>query len=204
VGQKGVSPLRPYRPCGSLLVMEIMTFPELGTPCELRVQVLELQQAAWPQEGGPTAHDQELSPVSMLLVVEGQVLAALDVLSKEIVHAGVGYKVSGLSTVITRADARRHGYGRRLVMAAREAIADSGAALGIFTCDRPLQGCYESAGWQHLAGTTLIGGTLEEPFPSDRPGFDKVTMAAFFSPSDQGAFLDTRVQLYPGKIDRLW
>ncbi|MCZ0971746.1 hypothetical protein O1L55_10350 [Streptomyces albulus] len=54
--------------------------------------------------------------------------------------------------------------------------------MGLFTCDRPLRAFYESAGWHHLPGTVLVGGTPQAPFPSDRPGFDKVTMADFFSP----------------------
>ena len=51
----------------------------------------------------------------------------------------------------------------------------------------------------------LVGGTPEDPFPSDR--FDKVTMAAFFTPRARRAsarFTDTRIELYPGEIDRLW
>ena len=66
-----------------------------------------------------------------------------------------------------------------LVVAAREAIAASGADVGIFTCDRPLAPFYESAGWTVLPGTVLVGGTAEEPFPSDQ--WDKVTLARFFS-----------------------
>ncbi|MGW9031557.1 hypothetical protein ACWGQ5_47600 [Streptomyces sp. NPDC055722] len=53
----------------------------------------------------------------------------------------------------------------------------------------------------------LIGGTPEVPFPSDRPGFDKVTMAAFFSAGSrqsEASFHDSRIELYPGEIDILW
>jgi aminoglycoside 2'-N-acetyltransferase I len=53
--------------------------------------------------------------------------------------------------------------------------------LGLFTCDRPLQGFYERAGWHLLPGAVLVGGTRRSPFPSDQPGFDKVTMADCFS-----------------------
>ncbi|WP_246102568.1 GNAT family N-acetyltransferase [Streptomyces piniterrae] len=200
-----------------------MSFPEAATPPQLRAQVLDLQREAWPpaepvdpaaaasgDAAGPApdhVHDPALEPLSMLLVADGTVLAALDVLAKPIVHAGRRYRVGGLSTVVTRQAVRGQGHGRRLVAAAHEAMRASDLDLGVFTCDRPLQAFYESAGWQHLPGTVLIGGTPQRPFPSDRPGFDKVTMADFFTDRarhDRPAFRHARIELYPGDIDKLW
>lgn len=188
--------------------MQIVSYPEAEVPLDLRVQVVSLQDQAWPsdQPSDPSAwHDPALRPLSMLLVDDGHVLAALDILSKEFTHAGWSYSASGLSTVVTDPLHRGKGYGRTLVEAARGTIAASGADLGIFTCDRPLQGFYENAGWQCLSGTVIIGGTLEAPFPSDL--FDKVTMAAFFSPKARNvadAFIGSRIELFPGEIDGLW
>ncbi|MGV9566731.1 GNAT family N-acetyltransferase [Streptomyces sp. NPDC003480] len=193
--------------------MQILSFPEGATPIELRTQVRDLHEQAWPSpegrvapDGAPT-HDPLLRPRSMLLVDEGTVLAALDVLSKEISHAGARYAAGGLSTVVTRQDRRGLGHGRRLVAAARETMIARQLDLGLFTCDRPLQAFYERAGWQTLPGTVLIGGIPSDPFPSDRPGFDKVTLGDFFSArarQDRMAFHDSRVELYPGEIDKLW
>ncbi|CRK60455.1 acetyltransferase, GNAT family [Alloactinosynnema sp. L-07] len=159
----------------------------------------------WAQAWGDTSgHDPVLGPVSMLLVDGDTVVAALDVLGKEIVHAGRRYVAGGLSTVVTRKDSRGLGHGRRLVAAAREAMSQ-GYDLGLFTCDRPLQGFYESAGWRVLPGAVLVGGTALAPFPSDLDGFDKVTMGDFFSPEvDQVSFLGARIELYSGEIDKLW
>ena len=203
-----------------------MTFPEEATPPDLRRQVLELQAEAWPDDGTsgkPVAeieptHDPALRPLSMLLVDDGAVVAALDILSKELVHAGERYRAGGLSTVVTRRTSQRQGHGHRLVRAARSVMAGdldtdmAGAPaasfdLGLFTCDTPLQAFYESAGWQRLPGAVLVGGTPAAPFPSDQPGFDKVTMAAFFS--DHGrrgraSFEESRIELFPGEIDKLW
>ncbi|UXY33033.1 hypothetical protein [Streptomyces sp. HUAS TT20] len=84
---------------------------------------------------------------------------------------------------------------------------DRKPGLGLFSCDSPLRAFYESAGWAVLPGAVLIGGPPESPFSSDRPGFDKVTMAAFFSPEArraEGLFRDSRIELYPGEIDKLW
>lgn len=201
--------------------VQLLSFAEAATPPELRMQVRGLHQEAWPateprsgpsaHDDGPTGHDPALHPVSMLLVDSGTVLAALDILSKPLVHAGRSYRAGGLSTVVTRRAVRGQGYGRRLVTAAHEAMASAEPGLdldlGVFTCDRPLQSFYESAGWHPLPGTVLVGGTPQAPFPSDRPGFDKVTMADFFSAAarrTRDAFRHTRLELYPGEIDRLW
>ena len=177
-------------------------------PPDLRLQVLELQEQAWPRnepiELRPT-HDPALSPLSMLLADGTRVLAALDVLTKTIEHAGAPFLASGLSTVVTDAALRGRGHGLRLVRHAHEAMAVSGADLGIFTCDSRLKPFYERAGWRYLPGTVLIGGTPDDPFPSDR--FDKVTLGDFFSAEAQrrsADFVGARIELFPGTIDRLW
>jgi aminoglycoside 2'-N-acetyltransferase I len=190
-------------------LIQILSYSEAATPLELRAQVVLMQRDAWPSPG-PDAdfdHDSALHPQSMLLVDDGTVLAALDILFKELVHAGHRYQAGGLSTVVTRRDGRGQGHGHRLVTAAREAMAASHLDLGLFTCDRPLQGFYERAGWRLLPGAVIMGGTRHHPFPSDQPGFDKVTMGAFFSPwarSHRLSFLDSTIELYPGEIDKLW
>jgi GNAT superfamily N-acetyltransferase len=187
---------------------QILAIPEADVPAGLRRQVVALQRQAWPSERPVTLeprHDPALRPVSMLLVAGGRVVSALDILSKDLGHAGVQFSASGLSTVVTERELQGRGYGRRLVVAARRRIERSGADLGIFTCDRPLQQFYESAGWEVLPGSVLVGGTPELPFPSDR--LDKVTMAGFFSPRAirrAETFAGARIELFPGLVDKLW
>ena len=189
----------------------LLALAQADLPERLRVQVARLERDAWPDDTpAPLTshfHDRALEPVLLLLVEGGRVLASLAILHKELRHAGKTFAAAGLSAVTTRTDLRGRGLGHRLVTAARERLAGSAVDLGIFTCDRPLKGFYERAGWQHLAGTVLVGGTPAEPFRSDRPGFDKVTMAAFFSDrarAHRHEFVATDVELYPGAIDRLW
>jgi aminoglycoside 2'-N-acetyltransferase I len=141
----------------------------------------------------------------MLLVEDGRVLTALDILSKPVVHRGLTYAASGLSTVVTDESERGKGHGRRLVAAALEAMRESGADIAIFTCDTPLAPFYEAAGFEILGGTVLIGGTPADPFPSDR--FDKMTLASFFTPlarAHASDFSGDRIELHTGEIDRLW
>jgi aminoglycoside 2'-N-acetyltransferase I len=178
-------------------------------PAALLEGIRALDEQAWPSDPGEPRrtprHDLALRPVSMALVADGRVLASLDILSKEIEHAGERYAASGLSMVVTDQAMRGRGHGRRLVSAAREAIEASGADLGIFTCDRPLGSFYEAAGWTMVPGAVLVGGTPEAPFPSDQ--WDKVTLASFFSERAKRAaehFAHARIELYPGAIDKLW
>ncbi len=188
--------------------MPIMCYPEAQVPSQLRLEMVALQRQAWPshQPLDPRPwHDPSLNPLSMILVNEDHVVAALDILSKPIQHAGISFAASGISATVTDQRFRRKGFGRKLIAAARNEMSRRGADLGIFTCDSPLRSFYESGGWGYLPDTVLIGGTLESPFPSDQ--FDKVTMAAFFSPkgrSHAASFLGARIELYPGEIDRLW
>ena len=141
----------------------------------------------------------------MLLIEGGRVRAALDILSKPIVHRGETYAASGLSMVLTDQAVHRQGYGTRLVEAAREAMRESGADLAIFTCDTPIAPFYEAGGFEVLTGSVLVGGTPAAPFPSDK--FDKVTLAAFFTPrakAHAADFVGARIELHSGEIDRLW
>jgi hypothetical protein len=187
--------------------MRILTTPEAELSPELRGQVSRLEHQAWPsvRPAAGHVHDPELSPLSMLLLDGERVVAALAVLSKEIVHGGERYRASGLSTVVTDSALRRRGHGLRLVVAARELIAASGVDLALFTCDSPLAPFYERAGWELLPGLVLLGGTPEDPLPSDR--FDKVTLGLLFSErarEHRADFRESRLALYPGPIDRLW
>lgn len=182
----------------------VQAWPEAEVPGGLRRQVRVLQDLAWPPSPGDReGHDPALAPVSLLLIEGDVVVAALDVLSKRLVHAGRPYAASGLSTVVTDPARRGEGHGSRLVRAAYAHVAASGADIGLFTCDPPLQAFYERAGWRHLPGTVLVGGTPADPLASDLLG--KVTLgAAFGTGVSLDPFLGARVALHPGTLDRLW
>lgn len=189
-------------------VPEVVVFAEAEVPEALRVQVLDLQAAAFgdrePADRGPV-HDPDLHPVSMLLIDGGTVVSALDVLGTHMAHAGQVWSVAGLSTVVTAKGRRRQGHGRTLVTAARAAIARSGADLALFTSDPPLSLFYRSCGFEVLEGAVVVGGTAADPLRSD--SLDKVTLVTFFSDRARAqapAFAHTDLGLYPGAVDRLW
>jgi aminoglycoside 2'-N-acetyltransferase I len=169
---------REHGPGRTIGGVQIISFPEAATPPELRMQVVALQHQAWPPE--------DAAAVSAGTLTHDPALRR---------------------TVVTHPDARGRGHGRHLVAAAGKAMAAGDLDLGLFTCDRPLQGFYERAGWHLLPGAVLVGGTRRSPFPSDQPGFDKVTMADCFSAEaqrHQRSFHHARIELYPGDIDKLW
>jgi aminoglycoside 2'-N-acetyltransferase I len=189
--------------------MRFVTYREREVPRELRAQMIALQDEAWPSDEPSNLarwHDPSLDPVSLLLVDDdGRVLSTVDILSKDITHRGQTFAASDISAMATDESRRGMGYGRRLAEAAREFMETRRVDLGIFTCDIYLLSFYEGAGWKHLPGTALIGGTPEEPVPSDQ--FDKVTLARFFSAKAKEAaadFVEARIELYPGEIDKLW
>ena len=191
--------------------VQVSSFPEGNTPPKVRAQVLAIQEQAWPSnepsDASHLTHDPALRPVTVILEEDGHVVSALDLLHKQLVHAGQPFSVVGLSTVVTDQQSRGSGFGHHLVAAARQIVAVSGADLGLFTCDRELQGFYEHAGWRHLPDAVLVGGTEHDPFPSDQPGFDKVTMADFFTDHarrHRASFINVRIALFPGQLDHLW
>ncbi len=195
--------------------MTVVAYPEAELPAELAAQVAALEAQAWP--GARAGHDPALAPRVMVLldgagVGAGAVAASLALLYKPVRHAGRTYRAAGLSAVVVRESARGRGYGGRLVAAARAALAADGAVdVVLFSCDRPLAGFYEAAGFTRLPGAVLVGGTPEEPLATDAPGFDKVVLGDFpgagagaEAEAEAAAFAGTRIALYPGLVDRLW
>ncbi|MEW2417919.1 GNAT family N-acetyltransferase [Streptomyces sp. NPDC046866] len=186
--------------------MTVVAYPQAELPAELAAQVAALEAQAWP--GAGAGHDPALAPrVMLLLDGAGEVAASLALLYKPVRHAGRTYRAAGLSGVVVRESARGRGHGGRLVAAARAALAaDPAVDVVLFSCDRPLAGFYEAAGFTRLPGAVLVGGTPEEPLATDAPGFDKEVLGDFprLGHRAAAAFTDTRIALYPGLVDRLW
>jgi GNAT superfamily N-acetyltransferase len=163
--------------------VEILTFPDDTLPPELDARVLAVLRAEYPEyfteRTQRSLNDPDTNPTLMVLVEGEEVMSYLAIPSKIILHAGEAYRASGLSNVITNPSYRGRGYGSRIVTAAREFIAASGADIGVFTCDTPLVDFYVRCGWSMIAGTWLVGGTREKPFPSNL--FDKRTLMGFFT-----------------------
>lgn len=193
--------------------VRIVEYRQASLPGPARSAVHHLHAEAWPpgpdaaRPDGEQLHDPSLDPVLLLLLDGAEVIGCLTVLHRMLRHDGQEFRAAGLSAVTVATASRGRGHGRRLVVAGRRHMAGSGVDVGLFTCDRPLQPFYESCGWENLPGTVIVGGTADAPFRSDRPGFDKATMARFFTVharEHRDAFVHADVLLYPGAIDTLW
>jgi GNAT superfamily N-acetyltransferase len=163
----------------------MLMFPETRIPEKIRQQVFSLIKAEWPgafsgdKENRDWLNRPETNPLALMLVSGDTVIAYTGIVWKYIEHAGENYKAYGLSGVLTNPAYRRQGYGQQLIKAAYQIIGESGADIGIFTCDIPLKGFYEECGWKALEKGYLVGGTRQKPFPEDLSG--KATMINYFS-----------------------
>ncbi len=168
-------------------------------PPALEQEAAEVARKVWP---GSSGHDPLLSPRLGVRLHDGKVVAALHLLSKQIEHRGEVFLARGLSGVVSDPDVRGHGYARELVTAALEVVRGSAADLGLFTCDHDLAGFYVRAGWSVLPGSWLVGGTPDDPFPSDVLG--KTTLGDLVSERARAADWTGPIALFPGTVDRLW
>jgi len=163
--------------------VQLRTYLNDTLPPALDARVLALLQAEYPGmfigRTQRSLNDPRTHPTLLLLMDGDDVISYLAIPSKIIQHAGREYKAYGLSSVITHPSFRRQGYGHTIVAAARGFIAASDADIGVFTCDPPLVDFYVGCGWSLMGGTWLVGGTRENPFPSNE--LDKCTLMGFFS-----------------------
>lgn len=190
--------------------LRIEAYPQDEVPPLLQVQAEALLNRIWqPPEGLSSwaPHDPSADPVSLFLLEESLVVASLEVLALPLSFDGTTFLACGLSRVRVLPERRGEGLGLLIVRAAYDVIEESGADLAIFTCDTPLTGFYEQAGFAVLEGTVLEGGSPGHPYPSDQDGFDKAVVAAFLTDhgrAHRDAFRHARVPLHPGEIDLLW
>jgi aminoglycoside 2'-N-acetyltransferase I len=167
-------------------VADVLVVSQDELSLDLKSQVIALLESAWPSERSVARqlreplHDPARNPLALLLLDAGAVIGYLAIPSTTIRLADHTYRASGLSAVITHPDHRRRGHGHQLVVGAREAIAASGADIGVFTCDPPLVSFYVGCGWTPMPRTAVVGGTRARPFPAAPLG--KQTMMGFFSP----------------------
>jgi aminoglycoside 2'-N-acetyltransferase I len=166
---------------------EIKIYTEKELPHALKYEIISLLDTIWPEPANETQnieksiHDLSLDPICvMLLSKEGKILSYAAILSKSISHEGNTYQAAGLSCVATQPNQRYFGYGKKVVKVATKIINENKSIdLGLFTCDHNLIPFYSQCGWKILKNSFLIGGSREEPFPSDVLG--KTTLIRLLS-----------------------
>ncbi|HEX8095803.1 hypothetical protein [Jatrophihabitans sp.] len=137
--------------------MDLLSFREAEAPPDLRAQIVALQRVMGPgitRDISRTTHDQIMRPVTMILAVNQVVVASLDVLSKEIVHAGQRYEASGLSWVITAPDSSPSEPG---AIARTSSVPGSSSSPAPSTSSGELGACDSTVSYS----TKLIAGQRE-------------------------------------------
>jgi GNAT superfamily N-acetyltransferase len=165
-------------------MIQLFQYPQGNCPKDISTQIVELLRAEWPntfKQAGPDwpTESAELKPTSIVLVDNGVVISHAAVLRKTINHCAENYLAFGLGSVVTRQSLRRRGFGRRIVEHATHYMKQEDADLGVFTCDSHLAAFYVFGGWEVTLSSPLVGGTIEEPLPSERVG--KLTIIQLFS-----------------------
>lgn len=191
-----------------MALLEILHFAQEECPAAWREQIIGLMRQEWPRafEGGPVVWPDcpDTHPTSFVLLSDRTVVSHVAVPRKEISHKGQSYQAFGISEVVTHPDCRRQGYGARLLKEAAAYIAGNSPDISLFTCVPSLVPFYAHAGWEHYAGTVLVGGTRDNPFRSDSLGL--ATMMRLYSDKarrNRHAFQETDIELELGER-KLW
>ena len=125
----------------------------------LRREIAEMLQQIWPNaaDDSELSHPLELTAHSFFCRVDGKLVAYTAVLQKDIVHAGVLFRLAGLSCVATLPEYRKLGFGSCLVRSATDWMAQKKHLdFGIFTCQPEFIHFYHRCGgWQVNPNVTL-------------------------------------------------
>ena len=102
--------------------------------------------------------------VRYFIIYTGDILIShTEVLSKDIEHEGIEYRLYGLGGVMTYPAFRRQGHGRRVVGAATEYLmAQPDVDLALLTCGQHNRGFYEKCGWEFTEVVKIDVGEGEE------------------------------------------
>jgi GNAT superfamily N-acetyltransferase len=107
--------------------------------------------------------------VHFFMDVDGEPVSHASILRHEVSVGGRPLMVAGLGGVVTRPEAQRRGYARRLIEQAVEFFAQEWKVeAGLLFCLPGMVPYYESLGWQTIKGSVLIeqpSGQVESPMP---------------------------------------
>jgi GNAT superfamily N-acetyltransferase len=168
-------------------MVEILTYSSADFPESLRWQVVSFLRVQYPLgfTGENRLRDwvtrEDDHPVHIVLVEMGILISHTNVVWKYLEHAGITYKIYGLTGVFTYPSFQGQGYGSRIVAAGTEYILKSDADIAMFYCDVGLKNFYAHHGWIHMDTSTSYTGTRENPKLVD----DEILMMMFISPKSK-------------------
>ena len=152
------------------MTSDIYTQKYDDAPEALRREIAEMLRQIWPDvlADSERIHPLELAAHSFFCRIEGKLAAYTAVVQKDIVHAGVPFRLAGLSCVATLPEYRKLGLGACLVRTATDwMVQKKQLDFGIFTCQPELTRFYgNSGGWQVNPNVTLIGNAQQDALNS--------------------------------------
>ncbi|MGU5680086.1 GNAT family N-acetyltransferase [Aeromonas allosaccharophila] len=125
--------------------------------------VVSLLDRVWPSlhlsdaANVASLHNPSLKPQSLRLLRGDEPVAYVAVLSQTVEVAGQSYLAQGLSCVACEPELQGLGLGSRVVAEATAWMKNSGADIGIFTCDPELVPFYSRFGWAEVPRLLLYG-----------------------------------------------
>jgi GNAT superfamily N-acetyltransferase len=183
------------QPAGSPDSLHAISYNRAGS--SLRHDIAWLQYYAAPEHipmpstPPDPEHDPAFEALSFYLRADQHIVSYAAVIFFPIQHAGQIWQAAGLSCVATHQEYQGRGFGSRTVAAASQAILESHADIGLFTCDPHLASFYRTAGgWQPAEDVILIANSAPDALASNRLG--KIVMLRLLSPRAQHAANDFR------------
>jgi predicted N-acetyltransferase YhbS len=107
--------------------------------------------------------DPKRNPINFVIVDGDMLISHAQVTTFTIEHAGETYRVAGLGGVMTYPNFRKGGYGKQLVAAVSQHIANSDVDFGMLFTSPELEGFYSQHGWIAAATETILVGDKNAP-----------------------------------------
>ncbi len=140
-------------------------------PPLLECQVRDFVRIVWPHSNvddpavplGPRDYD----PVHLVIVDGDMLISHVQILTLTIEHAGITYRVNGVSGVLTYPNFRKEGFGRKVVAGTTEYIAANAVDFGMLFTSPDLEKFYNRNNWIAIPNLTILAGDKNNPQPRE-------------------------------------
>ena len=149
---------------------------------KLKSQIIALEETAWPS----APEEEPIYPVqpntfvtAFVIIKEGKAIGQVAIRKQSFSHKGTSYLAYGISEMVTHPAYQKQGLGTQLLQKVATFIEGQKPDICIFTCRPELIPFYKKGGFWFCEKLFLVGGTPENPFPSQELGL--CTMLRLYS-----------------------
>jgi GNAT superfamily N-acetyltransferase len=148
-------------------MIEQRIYPASKFPIVLEWQVRDFVRIVWSDAhvDQPTVPlgDPDRNPMNFVIVDGDMLISHAQVTTFSIEHVGKIYRVAGLGGVMTYPNFRKEGYGKQLIEAVTQYIANSDVDFGMLFTAPALEGFYKQHGWLAIATKAILVGEKSAP-----------------------------------------